>query len=320
MIVQRVVLSLLLSLVSLNLLAQTPTTFTYQGQLFASGTPANGSFVLRVRPFDQLTNGTALAPSITTPTLNVVNGVFTTTLDFGAGVFLGSPVWIEIEVQAPASSFVLLSPRQPVTPTPYAINAGKLNGLDAAQLITAGSSLIPFSTGAILNGAAVVSAVPILMGFGSNTVATIDAFGESTSPPQAGGFSFAVPADGTLQNLQVSADLLVSSPFSINTIGLQYEFTVIRSPSNPNNGIGHIASPYLSTPLTSSLQFGFPNQVIVPGTFYAATNLNNLGSLAVSAGDRIGIRVRTLTSTDPSASDITQLSFSATLTYARDAQ
>jgi hypothetical protein len=37
--------------------------------------------------------------------------------------------------------------------------------------------------------------------------------------------------------------------------------------------------------------------------------------LSVAEGDRIGVRVRTLAATDPSAADITQLSFSATLTY-----
>ena len=70
----------------------------------------------------------------------------------------------------------------------------------------------------------------------------------------------------------------------------------------------------MTTPLTSSLRFGFPNNVITPGTFRSATNIN-VGNLAVTAGDRIGIRVRTLQSTDPSAADITQLSLSATLTY-----
>jgi hypothetical protein len=35
----------------------------------------------------------------------------------------------------------------------------------------------------------------------------------------------------------------------------------------------------------------------------------------VNPGDRVGVRVRTLASTDASAADITQLSFSATLSY-----
>lgn len=178
----------------------------------------------------------------------------------------------------------------------------------------AGAGRIAFSTGVILSGATVVSAAPVFMGFGNSAVAVIDGSGESTMPPQAGGFSFPVHADGTIQNLQVSVDLLVASVVSINTLGLEYEFTVFRSPSIPNNGIDHAALPYVTTPLSTTVRFGFPNNVITAGTFRTATNVN-LGSLAVSAGDRIGIRVRTLSATDPSAADITQLSFSASVSY-----
>ncbi len=116
-------------------------------------------------------------------------------------------------------------------------------------------------------------------------------------PPEAGGFAFPIPFAGTVQNLQISADLLVASVVSINTLGLEYEFTVFLAPSAPNNGIDHIASPYVTTPLTESLTFGFPNNVITAGTFRAATNLN-LGSITVAPGDRIGVHVRTLESTD----------------------
>ncbi|MEH7483865.1 hypothetical protein V7157_22925, partial [Neobacillus drentensis] len=174
--------------------------------------------------------------------------------------------------------------------------------------------LIPFSTGIIISGATVVSAAPILMGFGNHTVEVINGSGESTMPPEAGGFAFPIPFAGTVQNLQISADLLVASGVSINTLGLQYDFTVFVAPSVPNNGIDHLSSPYLTTSLTSFVRFGFPNTTITPGTFRTATNIN-VGSLSVAAGDRIGIRVRTLASTDPSAADITQLSFSASLSY-----
>ena len=188
----------------------------------------------------------------------------------------------------------------------------------AGAVIGLGGGIIPFSTGIILSGAAVTSAAPILMGFGSSTVEVINGLGESTMPPEAGGFTFPVPFAGTLQNLQISADLLVASVASINTLGLQYDFTVFRSPSFPNNGIDHPSAPYVTTPLTSSVRFGFPNTVITPGNpngFRSATNLNVGGTLVVAAGDRIGIRVRTLEATDSSAAGITQLSFSASLSY-----
>ncbi|CAH6420120.1 Hypothetical protein KVN_LOCUS20 [uncultured virus] len=187
-------------------------------------------------------------------------------------------------------------------------------GPTGAQGIAGGSGIIPFSTGIIISGATVDSDRPILMGFGNHTVEVIDGAGESTMPPEAGGFAFPIPFDGTVQNLQISADLLVTSVVAINTVGLQYDFTVFLAPSVPNNGIDHISAPYVTTPLTSSVRFGFPNTTITAGTFRTATNLN-LGSLLVTAGDRIGIRVRTLAGTNASAADITQLSFSASLSY-----
>ena len=134
MIIQRVVLSALLLLGALTATAQSGTTFTYQGRLYNNGQLANGNYVLRIRPHSSITGETPLASALDTPALTVVDGIFSTTLDFGAGVFSGGTVYLDIQVQAPASSFVQLSPRQPVTPTPYAINADKLDGLDASQI------------------------------------------------------------------------------------------------------------------------------------------------------------------------------------------
>jgi hypothetical protein len=195
---------------------------------------------------------------------------------------------------------------------------GPTGATGATGLSGANGGLVAFSTGQIISGATVVSAAPVLMGFGNHGVEIIDANGESTMPPDAAGFAFPVPFAGTISNLQVSADLLVASVTSINTLGLQYDFTVFVASSAPNNGVDHLSSPYITTPLTSSVRFGFPNTVVTAGTFHTSTNINT-GSLTVNPGDRIGIRVRTLGSTDPSAADITQLSFSASFSYEQSA-
>jgi hypothetical protein len=176
------------------------------------------------------------------------------------------------------------------------------------------ASTIAFSTGIILPGAAMVSFAPRIMGFGNSTVQVINGSGESTSPPEMGGFSFTVPFAGTIKNLQVSADLLVASVVAINTVGLVYDFTVFKSPSPVNSGTDFLTTPYVTSPLTTSVRFGYPGSVAIPGTFRSATNIN-AGSLVVNAGDRIGIRIRTRQETDFSASDITQLSFNASFSY-----
>src|SRR5439155_571146 len=59
--------------------------------------------------------------TITNSPTGVTNGLFTVTLDFGAGVFTGPARWLEIGARTNGNgSFTTLSPRQPLTPTPYA--------------------------------------------------------------------------------------------------------------------------------------------------------------------------------------------------------
>jgi hypothetical protein len=54
----------------------------------------------------------------------VSNGVFTTTVDFGAGVFDGTAYWLAIGVRSNGvGSYTSVTPRQPVTPAPYALYA-----------------------------------------------------------------------------------------------------------------------------------------------------------------------------------------------------
>src|SRR6185295_5440108 len=57
--------------------------------------------------------------------VNVLQGRFTVTLDFGAGMFNGQARWMEIQVRYPAATgtWTTLSPRQAMLPTPYAITA-----------------------------------------------------------------------------------------------------------------------------------------------------------------------------------------------------
>ena len=118
------------------------TAFTYQGSLMKGGLPANGSYDLTFTLFNTNSSGSAIAGPVTNSATAVSNGLFTTTIDFGAGVFAGSNYWLEIAVQTNGGSgFTTLAPRQPVTPTPYAIysaNAGSAS--TATTATTAGSA------------------------------------------------------------------------------------------------------------------------------------------------------------------------------------
>lgn len=111
------------------------TTFTYQGQLRESANPASGKYDLRFVLYDALTGGTPQGGALTNTAITVSNGLFTVMLDFG-NQFPGADRWLEIGVRTNGgSSFTTLSPRQPLTPTPYAIRAS--NAATATTAATA---------------------------------------------------------------------------------------------------------------------------------------------------------------------------------------
>src|SRR2546425_5276256 len=104
-------------------LAET-TTFTYQGRLTDSGTPANGNYDLQFALFDSLSGGTQIGSTQTLSTVSVSSGAFTVQLDFGAAAFPGANRFLEISVRlAGGGSFTTLSPRQQITSEPYAIRS-----------------------------------------------------------------------------------------------------------------------------------------------------------------------------------------------------
>jgi len=126
------------------------TAFTYQGRLSDGGAPASGIYDLRFTIYDSTNNaGGIVASPLTNSAVAVSNGLFTTTLDFGEGVFDAADRWLEIGVRTNGSvgAFTALSPRQPLTPAPYALyapNAGAAktattaltaNGVSAANIL-----------------------------------------------------------------------------------------------------------------------------------------------------------------------------------------
>jgi hypothetical protein len=118
--------------IATNLHAQ-GVAFTYQGSLNDGTNPANGHYDLKFQLYNNSTNGTLIAEPLTNLDTPVSNGRFTVTLAFG-DVFDGTVFWLQLGVCTNGSTnFIALSPRQELTPTPYAIfaegaNAGGLTG------------------------------------------------------------------------------------------------------------------------------------------------------------------------------------------------
>ena len=125
----------LFALLPATLFAQ-GTAFTYQGSLNDGANRANGVYDLQFSIYSAGSGPGLIAGPITNSATAVSNGLFTVNLDFGASPFNGAPCWLEISVRSNGlASFTTLTPRQQLTPTPYAITASNLTGtLPAAQL------------------------------------------------------------------------------------------------------------------------------------------------------------------------------------------
>ena len=99
------------------------SSFTYQGQLKDGGLPVNGTVQLTFNFFDVESGGTPLATQ-TLDNVAVEHGLFSVLLNGPEQAdpvdLNGDPRWLEVSVDG-----VLLSPRQRLTPTPYAALAGK---------------------------------------------------------------------------------------------------------------------------------------------------------------------------------------------------
>ena len=128
----------LLAAVSMTSAAPINTAFTYQGRLHDKGDPASGLYDFSFRLMNEPKEGKQIGQLIRPEDVMITNGYFVVTLDFGADVFDGTPLWLEIAVTKNSKlpfPKVTLSPRQPITPTPYAISAQRLSGtIDASQI------------------------------------------------------------------------------------------------------------------------------------------------------------------------------------------
>ena len=114
------------------------TAFTYQGSLNEASAPANGKYDLRFRLFTDAAGNSQLGTTLCSDDVDVVNGVFTTQLDFGQQYITTAERFLEVEVRrdsgatcSDTNGFVVLSPRQQLTATPMASHASSAFSLDA---------------------------------------------------------------------------------------------------------------------------------------------------------------------------------------------
>ena len=144
------------------------TALTYQGRLTDQGSVASGVYEVEFSLHNAVSDRARVAGPITNSTVAVSNGTFTTTIDFGIAAFNGNPRWLQIGVRTNGSAlpFDTLSPRQPVTPTPYAIVAANFTGVVSDSQLSA--NIARLNANQSMNGDLTI-ANPHDLNFGNST-------------------------------------------------------------------------------------------------------------------------------------------------------
>jgi len=220
------------------------TAFNYQGRLNDGGNSANGIYDLRFTVYDSTnTPGNIIAGPVTNAATGVSNGLFSATLDFGAGVFSGPGRWLEVDVRTnDAASFTTLLPRQPMLPVPYAIMANTasnlLGTLSAGQL----SGTVPLGQ---LPGAVVTN--------GASGLTLIGNFGGTFSGYGAGlaGINGSSIQAGTIGSTQLAAGAVTATNLA-SGIGVVPSGTIVLSPTLTNAALTGAGFSALPAPIFSA--------------------------------------------------------------------
>jgi len=112
------------------------TAFTYQGLLTSNGVPVNTAYDLEFTLFNAASGPSQVGNTVTYSALPITNGVFSVLLDFG-NVYNGTSYWLQISNRpSGGGAYTALTPRQQLTPTPYAVTAENVDGLISASQLT----------------------------------------------------------------------------------------------------------------------------------------------------------------------------------------
>ena len=233
------------------------TAFTYQGRLNDTNGPATGTYDLTFSLYRTNWAGIFAGP-ITNTAVGVTNGLFTVTLDFGPTAFDGSPLALEIAVRTNVvgggGAFTTLTPRQPLTPAPYAIFAGTANSAVSASSLVGGVPLSQLPVSVLTNNANGVNLTGSFSGNGGTltnlnaatlagtlSVAQLPASvltNTATGVTLTGAFSGnggnltnlnAATLTGTLSPARLSANVLTNGGSGVNSLAVGYQTTATNS-------------------------------------------------------------------------------------------
>lgn len=156
-----VLLAALVCSASSTIIAQT-SSFSYQGFFSQNNVPANGNFDMQFAVYDDPVAGTQQGTTLTIPVVPISNGVFNTTLDFGAGVFSGPPRFLEIAVRPAGSqgAYTVLSPRTQFLSAPFAMKSYSSDTAVSATMATTATTAGSASTATTAGNASQLGGIP----------------------------------------------------------------------------------------------------------------------------------------------------------------
>lgn len=218
-----IVSAILIVLFAVNITAQT-TSFTYQGRLSDSGMPS-GTYDLQFTLYNEMN---APIGTMTVEDVPVTNGVFTVQLDFTAALFPGATRSLEIAVRrgTEVGAFTTLTPRQPITSSPYAIRSLNATTADLATNATNAANATTATNATNAENLGNVAA--------SNYVQTNStAFISNQTTQQIG--SFNIDGTGTANIFNVGVQFNIGGSRILSNTGTQNLFAGIGA-GNANTG------------------------------------------------------------------------------------
>jgi trimeric autotransporter adhesin len=129
--IKRAIIFVILALALAGSVLAQSSAFNYQGRLNETGAAANGSYQFQFRLYDAAANGSQVGSTLSDVPVNVSNGTFSVSLDFGVMAFSGGERFLEVSVRKTANdSYTPLTPRQKINSAPYANKANSANTAD----------------------------------------------------------------------------------------------------------------------------------------------------------------------------------------------
>lgn len=214
--------------------------FTYQGRVAQSVTTVTGTLDFQFELYDALSGGNSVGGPVSLAGVTCTDGLFTVPLDFGAAAFAGGQRWPEIRVSPafPGTPYTILTPRQELTPDPYAIFAtAALNATTADHALTADDA----TNATNATNAANASNAELLDGIDSTGFALVGhahPAGAITGVPAT-----AVPfggVSGIVGDPPKFSDDSVSSQFNVQPILSYADTEILTQRSTPSFSLGEI--------------------------------------------------------------------------------